>query len=746
MDLFPHNKEAYKSAVSLFDQENRVCIIQPTGTGKSVIIAEFVNQNPAKRHLLLAPGSHIFHEIQKHILKGKIYSSTYIGLKLKKALFEPDSFDYIYLDEFHRLGAEVWGGAVERLLGLNPHAKVLGTSATPIRYLDDNRNMASEVFNDCIATHMSLNSAIVNGILPPPIYVSALYSLREEFQRMKKKILSSSQKDKDMLVSDLDSKVIDWERSSGLDTVLKKHLRSERRRVIVFCKDWEHLQHAHKILNPIFRTIYGQVESLSLYSKMKGSENESTLQLFSGDDQRALILYTIDKVNEGLHTNNCNTVILLRGTVSPIVFYQQIGRAFSVKGANRPLIVDLVNNFKNVQLASFKKDFEHEWMASTRENQTANEVKIKAAIEFIDEIQDIRQVFSTFEDRIDRWSSFYKKAKSYFIENGHLSVPAANKELYYWIQNQLRSYWSGWMSEEHYALLKGIGLDFTTKIPAKWMMMLGKLEAWISEKGELPTIRKDKKLATWIVRQRKMFSQGKLLKEQIDILGRLFPLEGDRTWLKIRARIDRLIEHFKEGTVDTADRQIRLYLTSVKDLYNKNRLPQAVLAELRAGHVPVEISLNDLVWLDNVKAVVMWHGQHGKLPLMKDNKALYRFWVREEKYITQTHPYERFIKMDKDAATLLEKLQDIISALRRSIWDERCNELKQTLAQYGCVNTGNCNPKAIDWMRRQRKSIRDGKLSPEKLKKLLEIKEIDWYSPRKTQKALANPAKSLVTD
>src|SRR5579872_3768636 len=150
MDLFPHNREAYESAVRCFERKKRTCIIRPTGTGKSVIIAEFVNQNQPKRHLLLAPGSHIFNEIQKHLDGGIIYSSTYIGLKAKDAFFIPDFFDYIYLDEFHRLGAEVWGSAVERLLKLNPNARVLGTSATPIRYLDDSRNMASEIFNDCI--------------------------------------------------------------------------------------------------------------------------------------------------------------------------------------------------------------------------------------------------------------------------------------------------------------------------------------------------------------------------------------------------------------------------------------------------------------------------------------------------------------------------------------------------------------------------------------------------------------------
>src|ERR1700722_13091512 len=166
MCLFPHNQEAYDSAVRLFKNENRVCIIRPTGTGKSLIIAEFINRHPVARHLLLAPGAHIFNEIQKYVTKVRVSFSTYIGVKTNLSLLEPHYFDFIYLDEFHRLGADVWGNNVNRLLQRNPRAKVLGTSATPIRYLDDNRNMATEIFEDNIATQMSLTTAIATGILP----------------------------------------------------------------------------------------------------------------------------------------------------------------------------------------------------------------------------------------------------------------------------------------------------------------------------------------------------------------------------------------------------------------------------------------------------------------------------------------------------------------------------------------------------------------------------------------------------
>jgi hypothetical protein len=729
MNLFPHNKEAYESAVKLFKQENRVCIIRPTGTGKSVIIAEFVNQYPTKRHLLLAPGTHIFNEILKHIRKGKISSSTYIGLKQKAALFKPDSFDYIYLDEFHRLGAEVWGSAVGRLLMLNPNAKVLGTSATHIRYLDDNRNMALEIFNDRIAAQMSLNSAIANGILPTPIYVSALYSIREEFRQLKKKILASNSENTTNLVRDLDSKVIDWERSSGLDVVLKRHLHDNRRRVIVFCKDWDHLKYAQKILAPVFHTIYGSVENLSLYSKKKESDNESALDLFKGEDPRAVILYTIDKVNEGLHSKNCNTVILLRDTISPIVFYQQIGRAFSVKPANRPLIIDLVNNFKNVQLNSFKNDFEHEWKTSTKKNRTANEEKIKAAIEFIDEVQDIKEVFSSFEGEIDEWKRFYEKAKTFFNEHAHLYVSPANRELLEWVRNQRKAYQGGKMGIKRADQLRAIGMEFGREIPARWMTIVWEIEEWKRKNGVLPGIRENSRLYTWMVRQRQDYRKGTLSAAQVNILKDLIRLEEDT---RVKERVERLVRHFEDGK-GTVTNEIRHDLQLIKILFQKGRLPKTLLAQLKNAKVPIEGSINDHTWFRKVKKVLSNYKESGIAPASKS--PLYNFCIRERRYLGKRHPSEKFIKRDKEAKLAYDSFKELIGSMGAPDWDDQCEKLRLFAETNGRVTNAGCDTNLLEWMWRQRRFIRDGKLSAEKTKKLLEIKEIDWYSHRQTQKA-----------
>ena len=73
---------------------------------------------------------------------------------------------YIIMDEFHRAGAEHWGEKVQKLLVLYPDAKLLALTATNVRYLDNNRDMAEELFDGRIASEMTLSEAIVRDVLP----------------------------------------------------------------------------------------------------------------------------------------------------------------------------------------------------------------------------------------------------------------------------------------------------------------------------------------------------------------------------------------------------------------------------------------------------------------------------------------------------------------------------------------------------------------------------------------------------
>ena len=62
--------------------------------------------------------------------------------------------DIFVCDEFHRAGAEVWGGAVKRLFEMYPATPILGLSAANIRYFDNQSDMADERFDGNVASEM----------------------------------------------------------------------------------------------------------------------------------------------------------------------------------------------------------------------------------------------------------------------------------------------------------------------------------------------------------------------------------------------------------------------------------------------------------------------------------------------------------------------------------------------------------------------------------------------------------------
>jgi len=535
MNLYPHNQQAYNNAVEALKASNRTCVIHATGTGKSVIIAEFISKNPGKNHLLLAPSGFISEEIQKYT-SDEFDFSTYQGLGFTQTNIK---YDFIYLDEFHRIGADQWGRNTLSLLDDNKDAKIIGTSATPIRYLDDQRNMATEIFDDNIASSLSLIKAISTGILKAPTYVSALYSISTEYEKMIKKIRDSNHKDKELLAEKLKSNVIDWERTGGIDAILKKHLNVSRNRIIVFCKNRAHMEQAKSILMPTLKFIWEKVEAIEVYSEFSKNTNSKALKDFSDKSYSAKVLFTIDMLNEGLHVKGANTVILLRDTVSPIVFYQQIGRCFSVNQSEAPLIFDLVNNFSGIRINEFESDFKKEINAQqpTEGKDGIGESK-SFSITFFDETRDIQEVFGGIEHDIDDWEVMFHNCADYFKEHGNLDI-ATDHKLYNWVRVQRWNYSTKTLSKHREENLNSIGMNWFP-YDKKFEDWLAKIKNFIVENGRTPSPKEDKSLYDWINTRRKEYKKGILRKDKQRRLSDVFsldPIREIKSWEEIFALI-----------------------------------------------------------------------------------------------------------------------------------------------------------------------------------------------------------------
>ena len=171
--LFSHNKTAYQKVMRAFEAADRTCVVHPTGTGKSYLIAAV--SESFNRVLILGPNTFVLDQVHS-VLKWRKRGVEYMTYQTLNLTENPHTdYDLICLDEFHRTGAPEWGAAVDRLLELNTEAKVFGTTATHIRYLDNERNMADELFQGNIASHITIAEAWNQNILPIPRYVSGLF-------------------------------------------------------------------------------------------------------------------------------------------------------------------------------------------------------------------------------------------------------------------------------------------------------------------------------------------------------------------------------------------------------------------------------------------------------------------------------------------------------------------------------------------------------------------------------------------
>ena len=357
--LFEHNEKAYHAAVWMMEQYGKAAIVHPTGTGKSYIAFKLIEDNPEKVVIWLSPSEYIF-KTQLESLKrndpdfplANVHFYTYAKLmcctqaQLDEIAAQKPA--YIILDEFHRAGAECWGESTVALLRLCPDARLLGLTATNIRYLDNNRDMAEELFDSRVASDMTLGEAIVRGILPTPNYVTTVYQYQKDLARYQTRVdnLRSAG------IQDVNQKYLDalrraLEQADGLDKVFAHHITNKSGKYIVFCANKEHMDEMISHVPEWFAKVNAEVAVYEAYSDDPGTD-KAFADFRADEGDRLKLLFCIDMLNEGVHVEGISGVILFRPTISPIIYKQQIGRALTAGENSTPLILDVVNNFEGL--------------------------------------------------------------------------------------------------------------------------------------------------------------------------------------------------------------------------------------------------------------------------------------------------------------------------------------------------------------------------------------------------------------
>lgn len=501
VELFPHNQQAYEAVLEMLSQAGKAAVVHPTGTGKSFIAFKLCEEFPAKRICWLAPSEYIFMtqlENLKKACNGYQPDNVQFFTYAKLMIMFPDEIeqiqpDYIILDEFHRCGAQMWGAGLKKLLEIYPNAFVLGLSATHVRYLDNQRDMAVELFNGNIASEMSLGAAIVRGILQPPKYVLSAFRYEKDFDKYRYRIdRLKSKAAKDEAEKNLEALRRALDKADGLDIVFQKHIDNSHGKYIVFCANYEHMQEMILLSHDWFSKVDSEPHVYSAYSN--DLYTEKSFAEFKEDNSNHLkLLYCIDMLNEGVHVDDIDGVILLRPTVSPIIYKQQIGRALSAGTNKIPVIFDIVMNIDNLYSIGAIQEEMDDVLFLYRRNGEKWDV-VHENFQIIDELCDCMELFDRLNDSLTAsWELMYQEAKQYKETHGNLNVSRRYVTtdgycLGNWLCRQRMVYsgkCAGILTAKQISLLNDIGMRWYDYTSDSWNTYYSALCEYKKEHGHL---------------------------------------------------------------------------------------------------------------------------------------------------------------------------------------------------------------------------------------------------------------------
>ena len=664
--LHKHNKETYERLTQLFAFNKRVAVVQPTGTGKSFIILKLISDNMDKKFLVLSPSVYIFKQIETHADESRLKLNnveflTYMKLaNMSEEEIGGIDCDYIVLDEFHRCGAVEWGRGIETLLTGKPDAKVLGTSATPIRYLDSSRNMAEELFNSVYAVNMSLHEAIRRKILPLPIYVTSWYSFRGKLEQFE---IRAEKSQNPRLKEAMQEKIRKAKRrvaqlDCGLDKVFEKHIPNKSGKYIVFCPNIDELNKIYSDCGKWFAKVTDNIHKYSVYSH--NADSEENFKKFTEDTSDALkLLFCVDMLNEGVHIDDVSGVIMLRATQSANVFYQQLGRALACsEKALHPVIFDIVNNFETGDTAQ-----EYSAIMEITRDGVGEDDDIE--FELYDYVRDIRQILEELSETFENsWDVVYEALVEF--KEKYNRFPLGNEDydglkLSQWCKNQRALYRQEKLSEEQIQKLEAIDFPWDLN-ELSWISAYEEVKKLAEQLGRFPKHGDmATELASWVAAQRIKFRTGTLAEDRVKLLTDIGCKMNINSTVKWEYRFQQLKDfvaengRFPENADALNDKEIRALMTWIntqRRYYTNDKLSDEKINALE--DIGFVWNINDVHWNEMYEILVEFVQEYGRLPKRDDRYKDTAIGVWTTAQIRKTKPNSRMKLSDAQKEKLLQ--------------------------------------------------------------------------------------------
>ncbi len=346
----------------LRDRDDNPVVVCPTGSGKSVLIAQIANDAVTRwngRVLVLAHVQELLEQNADKIrrlcpdVKVGIYSA---GLKKRdtespvicagiqsiyRRACELDAFDLVIVDEAHLIATE-GDGMYRQFLAdaqvINPHLRVIGMTATPFR-MKSGLICSPEHFLNHICYDIGIRQLIHDGYLCPLVSKAGHSKAHTD---------NVSIRGGEFVAGELET-LMNRDALVGAACAEIVERTANRNACLIFASGVEHGKHIARILRENHSAECGFV-----CGETPASEREELLARFRGDSSGTLFgreplkyLCNVNVLTTGFDAPNIDCIALLRPTMSPGLLIQMVGRGLRLYPDKQDcLILDFGGNIE----------------------------------------------------------------------------------------------------------------------------------------------------------------------------------------------------------------------------------------------------------------------------------------------------------------------------------------------------------------------------------------------------------------
>ena len=323
-----------------FENHRSVMVQMPTGTGKTIVLAELVKQLMMKdegvRILIVAHRRELIEQIKATIKRMKMDSRNITVETIQTISRRIDALDFIpslvVIDEAHHALAKTY----KMMWDAWPDARFLGLTATPCRL---NGKGFTDLF-DVLVQSWDI-----------PTFIKEKWLSTYDFVSIKSDGVTQR------LIDSLQKRGADGDyQNKEMDMLLNKRPSIERlyqsfeeygkdRKGIVYAIN---ISHAKKIME-----LYQEhsIKAVAIDSKTPAAERQADIEAFKNGDIQVLV--NVDIFSEGFDCPDVEFVQLARPTLSLAKYLQMVGRGLRVaKGKKNCVIIDNVGLYRVFGLPS----------------------------------------------------------------------------------------------------------------------------------------------------------------------------------------------------------------------------------------------------------------------------------------------------------------------------------------------------------------------------------------------------------